>query len=306
MSWINIGLLAFTLILCFIIVVLYFYSLTSLGNSRAGIIDDQVADSAYSWGTWATLAGTIAIALILSLIILFWYEVSGEIVIKILLVVTFLMLILSGGFALASYYDIISINNPDQDIGTASSYMYWGAILSFISAIFIIVVFIIDLIYTDDIVVKDEEKDNNIILLPNKQLSIETPYSDNIADNIIYIDGIAYEKVYENIEIDNIKKDTVKDTVKDYEKIDITIDSVKDSVKKDSIKDITNDNVKKNIINRDNEKIILINNESKYVAPKYVESELVPEYVAPKYIQYGNTNNMYQLIDTNKCIYKKV
>ena len=168
MSWIDIGLLVFILIICFIIVVLMFMSLTNLGSSRAGIIDDQVADTAYSWGTWATLSMVISISLILSLIILYWYEVSGQLSIKILLIVSFVLLIISGGFAISSYNTINDINNPDEDINSASSLILYAAILSFVAAAFVAIVFIIDIIRPDEDVNIDQY--SMILQLPDQKI----------------------------------------------------------------------------------------------------------------------------------------
>lgn len=148
MSWIEIGLLIFILIICFIIAVLFFLALDSLGRSRAGIVDDEPTDNAYSWGTWATLSIVISIALIISTIILYYYELSGQTIVKVLLFVTLIALIMTGIFAIQSCNSMGGISNPDSEVDSARNLIFYGAILSFIVAFFVLIVFIISLFYT--------------------------------------------------------------------------------------------------------------------------------------------------------------
>ena len=139
MQWIEIGILIFVLIICFIVAVLYFLALDSLGQSRAGILDDDPTDTAYSWGIWATLAIVITIALLLSCIVLYYYELSGQTVTKVLLFVSFIAVILSGIFAMKSRSNISNILNSDSEADYASNLMFYAIIASFIAAFFIFI-----------------------------------------------------------------------------------------------------------------------------------------------------------------------
>ncbi len=181
MSWIEIGILVFIFIICFIVAILFFLSLNNLGKSRAGIVDDEPTDTAYSWGTWATLAIVISIALIISNIILYYYELSGMTMIKVLLFITFILLLFTGYFALRSNNFMNSIQNPDPEIDIAKSYMYYGAILSFVAAFFVVILFAMS-IFADagetDVEVESEEEITDECLI--EEGINETDFSINV------------------------------------------------------------------------------------------------------------------------------
>jgi len=96
----------------------------------------------------ATLSIVISIALIISTIILYYYELSGQTIVKVLLFVTLIALILTGIFGIQSCNSIGGISNPDSEVDSARNLIFYGAILSFIVAFFVLIVFIISIFYT--------------------------------------------------------------------------------------------------------------------------------------------------------------
>ena len=162
-SWIEIGILIFILILIVISLLLYFIALTNLGKSRAGLIDDENTDAAYSWGSWATLAIIISGALVITNIVLYYYLNIPNTLLKVLLFTSFILLMISGVFGINSYNSMFNIINedPDDDITTARSNIRTAYIISFIASIFIIIVFIMALFFTND---TDSTQNNKIYL----------------------------------------------------------------------------------------------------------------------------------------------
>lgn len=149
-DYIGIGLAIFIIIIIIISLIIYFISLTSLGTSRAGLIDDEHTDPAYNRGSYAILAAIVAFALVASSIVLFYYLDSVTIFLIVLVFISFLLAIISGAFGVYSSSAMRDIVDPDDEIRSAINFMGYAYIAIFVAAFFLLLLFIYTIIQYEE------------------------------------------------------------------------------------------------------------------------------------------------------------
>lgn len=131
----ELWLLIIAVILIIIILILIFISFMRLARTQEAIFDDLNTNNAFSWGSFAALSAIISLALTIISIILYWYDKIYSTLIHVITFFAFFTSLLTAIFAYLSQSAIIdeSANLP----------MFWAVILAIISAVFLLVVFIL-------------------------------------------------------------------------------------------------------------------------------------------------------------------